>query len=128
MNSVERVRELCAQRGIAISRLEKDCGFANGYIRGLREGKFPADRLRKIADYLEVSWDYLESGAEAEKISLSGKHYTFSDETAEMAQRLFENPDARSLFDAASCANSEDLQLVAEILRRMSRPVCQFSA
>ncbi|MBQ7678699.1 MAG: hypothetical protein IJT34_02495, partial [Butyrivibrio sp.] len=68
------------------------------------------------------------TGNHTQKQSISGKHYTFSDETAEMAQRLFENPDARSLFDAASCANSEDLQLAAEILRRMSRSVCQFSA
>lgn len=59
MDAVERVKNLCKERGIAISRLEKECGFSNGYIRGLREGKFPSDRMKTIADYLNVSVDYL---------------------------------------------------------------------
>ena len=55
MNSVDKVKELCKEKKIAISRLEKDLGFSNGYIRGLREGKFPSDRLKAIAEYLGVS-------------------------------------------------------------------------
>lgn len=30
MNSVERVKNLCKERGIPVSRLEKELGFANG--------------------------------------------------------------------------------------------------
>lgn len=45
MNSVERVKQLCKERKIPISRLEKDLGFANGYIGQLRKGTFPDDRL-----------------------------------------------------------------------------------
>lgn len=57
MNSVERVKALCKERKIPISRLERDLGFANGYISQLRKGVFPSDRLAKIADYLSVSTD-----------------------------------------------------------------------
>ena len=32
MNSVERVKALCKERHIAISKLERDLGYANGYI------------------------------------------------------------------------------------------------
>lgn len=64
MNSVELVKKICKERNIAISKLERDCGFGNGYIRGLREGKFPSDRLAKIADYLGVSINYLATGSE----------------------------------------------------------------
>ena len=49
MNSVERVRSICKERKIPISKLEKDLGFANGYIAQLRKGVFPADRLSAIA-------------------------------------------------------------------------------
>ena len=59
MNSVERVKDICKERKIPISKLEKDCGFSNGYIGQLRKGVFPADRLDAIATYLGVSVDYL---------------------------------------------------------------------
>ena len=64
MNSVERVKQLCKDRKIAISRLEKDLGYANGYISQLRKGTFPAERLAEIAHYLSVSVDYLLTGKE----------------------------------------------------------------
>ncbi len=59
MNSVEMVKKLCKERNVPISKLEKDLGFSNGYIRTLKKGIFPSDRLRKIADYLNVSKDFL---------------------------------------------------------------------
>ena len=62
MNSVERVKALCKERKIPISRLEKDLGFSNGYISQLRKGTFPSDRLLKIAAYLDVPVNYLAYG------------------------------------------------------------------
>ena len=62
MNVVERVQYECKKKKIPISRLERECGFSNGYIRNLREGKIPADRLQIIADYLDVSYRYLLDG------------------------------------------------------------------
>lgn len=67
MNSVERVRSICKERKIPISKLEKDLGFANGYICQLRKGVFPADRLSAIAEYLSVSSDYLIYGENNKK-------------------------------------------------------------
>lgn len=64
MNSVERVKSICKERKIAISKLEKDLGFSNGYIGQLRKGVFPADRLALIANYLGVSADFLMTGEE----------------------------------------------------------------
>ena len=66
MNSVERVKAICKERKIAISKLEKDCGFANGYIGQLRKGTFPADRLSTIAAYLSLSPEYLLTGEQRE--------------------------------------------------------------
>ena len=62
MNSVELVKKICKERRIPISKLERDCGFSNGYIRKLSEGKFPSDRLLKIAEYLNLPFEYLETG------------------------------------------------------------------
>lgn len=64
MNSVDRVKSICKERKIAISKLEKDLGFSNGYISQLRKGTFPAERLALIANYLSVSTEYLMNGEE----------------------------------------------------------------
>lgn len=64
MNSVELVKQICKERKIPISRLEQDCGFSNGYIRKLKEGKFPSDRLLIISEYLDLPLTYLTTGME----------------------------------------------------------------
>lgn len=46
MNSVERVKAICKERKIPISRLEKDLGFANGYIGQLRKGNLLTGHLQ----------------------------------------------------------------------------------
>lgn len=64
MNAVERVKAICKERKIPISKLESDLGFGNAYISGLKKGMFPSDRLKAIAEYLNVSDDYLITGEE----------------------------------------------------------------
>lgn len=117
MDSVELVKKICKERKIPISRLERDCGFSNGYIRKLQEGKFPSDRLLKIAQYLDVPFSYLMTGEEKE----DSKRYYLNDETAEMAQKLFENRDLRVLFDAAKDASPEDLKTTYDMLMALKR-------
>lgn len=63
MNTVEKVKALCKERKIPISRLERDLGYGNGYIGQLKKGTFPNDRLLEIANYLNVSAAFL-SGEE----------------------------------------------------------------
>lgn len=64
MNTVERLKSILKERKIAVSKLERECGFANGYISQLRKGSIPDDRLKIIADYLKVSSYYLTTGEE----------------------------------------------------------------
>ena len=117
MNSVERVKALCKERKIAISRLEKDLGFSNGYIGQLKKGVFPDDRLKMIANYFDVSIDYLMTGDEKE----GGEKYYLNDETAQVAQEIFENRDLRVLFDAARDASPEDLQTTYNMLMALKK-------
>ena len=62
MNKVEFVKTLCKERKIPISKLERDCGFGNGYIGQLKKGTFPDDRLIKVAEYLALPLSYLTTG------------------------------------------------------------------
>lgn len=71
MNTVEFLKSVLKDRHIPMSRVERDLGFANGYIGQLRKGTFPYDRLVKIADYLDVSPEYLATcGAASAAIPL----------------------------------------------------------
>ena len=66
-NSVQMVRDLCKSRNIPIAKLEKDCGFSNGYLNPKKMAKIPYDRAVVIAEYLGVSADLILTGEETEK-------------------------------------------------------------
>lgn len=55
LSGVEYVRDICKKKKIAISTLEKECGFANGYLNPKKVTKIPYDRAVLIANYLDVS-------------------------------------------------------------------------
>ena len=60
----ERIRGICDDRGIPISKIEKDVGVSNGYLNPQKTKMIPADRLYRFAKYLEVSMEYLLTGKE----------------------------------------------------------------
>ena len=74
MNTVKRIKEICKQRKIPIYLLEKDCGFANGYIGQLKKGTLPDDRLRIVSDYLKVSAEELSTGEKPEMPGFEPEH------------------------------------------------------
>ena len=117
MTTVERIKSICKERKIPISRLEKDLNIGNAYIAGLKKGTVPDDRLRLISKYLDVSVEYLMTGKEKE----GGERYYLNDETSEIAQEIFENKELRLLFDAAKDAQPEDLQTVHQMLLALKR-------
>lgn len=48
----------------------------------------------------------------------SDQPYYINEETAQIAQEVFDNPDAKMLLDAARNAKPEDIRLAAEMLKR----------
>lgn len=117
MNSVERVKLLCKERKIPISKLEKELGYSNGYIGQLRKGVFPSDRLQELAKYFSVSVDYLMTGKE---VSEDDRYY-LNDETAEVAQEIFENKELRALFDVQRNMEPEDLRALHNMALALKR-------
>ena len=79
--------------------------------------------VKTIASIFNVSMDELvnhdlESNQEAK--SSSDKTYYLNPEAAEMAQELYERPEMRVLFDASRKATKEDIEQVADILKKLS--------
>ena len=111
MNTVERIKDICKDNNISISKLERECGFSNGYINSLKKGTLPNDRLQTVADYLKVSPNFLSTGITDE--------YYVNDEVKQIAQKIFESKELRLLFDAAEGANPEDLLTVHAMLKAL---------
>lgn len=84
MNTVERIKKICKQRKIPMYLLEKECGFANGYIGQLKKGTLPDDRLRIVAEYLKVSAEELSTGEKPEIPEFEPEHL----ELIELYQKL----------------------------------------
>lgn len=79
-NRVQFIRDLCKERNIAIAKLEKDCGFSNGYLNPKKMSNIPYDRAVVIADYLGVSTEYLLTGKENKNTPTVTGERSLSDE------------------------------------------------
>lgn len=66
MGLYENVREAAKEKGYSINRLEKELGFARSYIGKFKTITPSIDKIQKIADFLDVTTDYLMSGDKAE--------------------------------------------------------------
>ena len=110
--------KLLKDRGITAYKVAKDTGVTTATLSSWKTGRYEPkpEKLKIIADYFGVSVDYLMTGEEKE----SDKYY-LNDETAEMAQALFENRDLRVLFDAARDASPEDLKTTYDMLMALKR-------
>ena len=64
MDMKERVQELCKKNSISVSELEKTLGFGNGYISKLGQSTPNTSKIKLIADYFNVSIDYIITGEE----------------------------------------------------------------
>lgn len=109
MSVVDRIKEACTARNVSISRLERDCGFSNGYIRGMKDGTMSAERLQKISNYLRVSFDYLLTGETPKQ------NYYIHPETAEMAQDLYDRKDLRMLFDSVRNLSEDQVKILQQM-------------
>lgn len=105
--------------GVTSYKVSKETGISQSTLSDWKKGKITpkSDTMKKIADYFGVSVDYLMTGEEKE----GGERYYLNEETAEMAQTLFENRPLRVLFDAAKDATPEDLETTYNMLMALKK-------
>ncbi len=115
MLTYEVIKELCKSNGIAVTALEKELGFARGSLCKVNTNKPSMEKVQKLANYFNVSVEYLLTGDEKE----TGEAYYLNDETREIAQAVFENPDLRSLFDMSRKMPPERLKAHIEFMKNL---------
>jgi transcriptional regulator with XRE-family HTH domain len=74
-------------------------------------------RIVAFAHALNTTIEYL---MEMDDVEESEQHkYYYNDETAKVAQEIFDSSDLHALFDAARDSKPEDLQMAADLLKRL---------
>ena len=54
-----RVKDLAAKKKVSLAKVERDLGFSDGIISTWKNGKASQDKINLLADYFDVTTDYL---------------------------------------------------------------------
>lgn len=64
MTLLDRVKNLCRNKGISQGKMEKEIGISNGASSKWKTSSPSLEILEKLSNYFEVSVDYLMTGKE----------------------------------------------------------------
>nr|DAV83623.1 MAG TPA: repressor protein [Caudoviricetes sp.] len=110
----ERIKELANKQGLSINALEEKLGYSRNTLYSLKKQKASTERMQEIADYLNVSLDYLlgrtDNPAIASGDTIAG--YT-SDDLRKMAENA-KTFDGKPLTEA----DIDAIQNIIEIYLR----------
>lgn len=93
----EKVRELARKKGLSLNQVEEKLGYSKNTLYSLKRQKVSSDRLQEIADYFNVSTDYLlgrtdnPAIADKEQFFFEGKEVNI-EELASTAMRFNGKP------------------------------------
>lgn len=99
MDLYEKIKELAKQKRVSIRHVEEKLGFGNGTLNRWRTVMPSADKVRAVADYFNVSVDYLLGREEV---------------------KLTNEP-----IDLAEVANSDDDAVWSRLLSSGGRPLTE---
>ena len=113
----KNLQRLLNNSGKTQAEVAKDIGVSpqtmNTWIRGIaipRMGK-----IQKLANYFGVDKSQLIDDVE------SINKYYLNEETARIAQQIYDDPDLHALFDAARDSDPEDMKMAADLLKRLKK-------
>ena len=107
MTLKDRIRELANERGMSLPALEAKLGFGNGTIVKWDKASPNSDKLSKVADFFNVSIDYLLGREPKEK----------NDQTIELSSMYFSI--AKDAQDNG--IDPADLQAIIDIVKRRKK-------
>ncbi len=107
----ERIKELADKHGISLNDLEDKLGISRNSLYGIKKANPKSDRLQQIADYFNVSTDYLLGRTDNPAIS--------SDLVTTADGRVVDLSNLRErvvLFDGKPLSD-EDVDKIAQIIK-----------
>ena len=105
----ERVRELAKKQGLSINQLEEKLNFGKNSLYGLKKSNPNSKIIEKIADYFNVSTDYLLGRTDNPRIASDD---TASEYTTEDLRKMAKNAKT---FDGKPLTD-EDVDAITNII------------
>ena len=107
----DRIKELAKKQGLSINSLEEKLGYSRNTIYNLKNSKPSTERISEIADYFNVSTDYL-LGRTDNPVIAGDKAKAEIDLNKDAAESFF--------YDGHEL-NDEDLDLISSLLEARMR-------
>lgn len=107
----EKIKELADKHGISLMKLEEDLGYSRNTLYKLKSQKPNAERISEIADYFNVSTDYLLG--RTDNPAIAG-----GDEFAQVNGQIIDLRKAAAntmLFDGKPL-NEDDIDFITSVL------------
>lgn len=84
MTTLERIKGLAKKQGKSLNKIEEDLGYGKNVLYRLKNSNPSTERLQEIADYFDVSVDYLLDREEK-------KHMSNASLTSDDLNKLLDN-------------------------------------
>lgn len=107
----DRIKELADNQKISLNILEEKLGYSTNYLYSLKKGNPKSDRLQEIADYFNVSTDYLLG--RTDNPNVASEIFTTADGRTVDLSNLRERV---VLFDGKPLSD-EDVDKIAQIIK-----------
>ena len=108
----ERFTMLCLERNISPTAAIQEIGLSTGNLKNWKLGRIPmADVLEKIAEYFDVSIDFLLGKSNVKKPLVNN-----DEELTEYLYQLKTRPELRMLFKLSSKATKADVEQAVRII------------
>ncbi len=99
-----RIKELCKTKGVTVTEAEQELGFARGSLCKIDTNKPSMEKVQKIANYFNVSVEYLMTGNDdeaKEQPQLSARDERDISRRLEQTLSDLENQQDALMFDGA---------------------------
>ncbi|HEM2744624.1 TPA: helix-turn-helix transcriptional regulator [Streptococcus suis] len=109
-SAYEKIKELAENQGISLNKLEEKLGYSRNTIYNMRKSTPNSERIAEIADYFNVSTDYLLGRTDNPRIA--------SDETAIIDGQVVDLREAAAhtmLFDGRPL-DEDDIDFITAVL------------
>lgn len=73
MLTYEIIKQLCKNKGVTVTGVEKELGFARGSLCKVNTNKPSMEKVQKLADYFGISVEYLMTGQDSSKTELNAR-------------------------------------------------------
>lgn len=114
--SYEIYERIIKEKGYNSAAVSRGTGISQTVFSEWKKGKSTpkADKMKKIADFLGVSMEYLTTGVNEDG-------YYYDKETAELAQQIYQDKEMHMLFDAVKGSTAEEIKDFRDMILLMKR-------